>query len=413
MSDSNTKNLKLKIIQDHLELTSGNVLLCSNDSVDIDLLSNENLQVFPSTNQSISDHIDNLLLTKTFHKDLSKYNQKFGTIIIHNLLEQIKYPELFLQNLVSILDGKGTIICSISNFFHITNIINLLVGNLYNEFFSPTRFYDLDKFLFFLNENNMHVTKVFRIKEEFLPQQTNLDEIVIPSKLIDIIQKIPDYDTLQYIFMINKGKSIPNENLEFASQFPKNYLLPKLQEFFEKFSELEKSIADKNEIIHGLENSIKDITGHTGSALAKKDKVIAGYADSMKEQKTYTGSALAKKDKVIVGYADSIKEQKAYTGSALAKKDKVIAGYKNSIKEQKAYTELALAKKDKVIAGYEDSIKEQKTLIAGYRNSIKEQKTLIAGYRNSIKEQQEFIKNLDEHIRNLESKLKKFAFWKK
>ena len=107
----------------------------------------------------------------------------------------------------------------------------------------------------------MHITKLFRIKEEFLPEKTDLDVTIIPSKLVDIIQKISDYNTSQYVLMIGKGKTISSENLEFASQFPKNYLLPKLQELFEKFSELEKSVSDKDKLIQGFEESIKEMIG--------------------------------------------------------------------------------------------------------------------------------------------------------
>ena len=58
-------NVELKTIQQHLESVSGNVLLCSNDSKTIDLISSENLQVLSNSDKTISDHIDNLLLTNT------------------------------------------------------------------------------------------------------------------------------------------------------------------------------------------------------------------------------------------------------------------------------------------------------------------------------------------------------------
>ena len=161
MTDSNTnKNSEIQIIQEHLDHASGNVLLCSDNSDMINSLSNENLQVLSNTSHSLSVHIDNLLLTNTFHNELSKFDQKFSTIIIDNLLERINYPELFLRNLTSILDDEGVIICSTSNFFHITNIINLLIGNILHNEFNNTRIDTLEKFLQFLNQNNLHVTKV-------------------------------------------------------------------------------------------------------------------------------------------------------------------------------------------------------------------------------------------------------------
>jgi len=44
---------------------------------------------------------------------------------------------------------------------------------------------------------------------------------------------------------------------------------------------------------------------------------------------------------------------------------------------------------------------------------LSKKERLIEGYENSIKEQKEYIESLNEHIRQLESSLKKFKFWKK
>ena len=288
MSNSNmSKKSELEIIQQHLESVSGNALLISNDSKLINSISSDNLQVLSNPDKIVSDHIDTLLSTNTLEENISKENKKFDTIIIHDLFEQVKNPELFAQHLNSVLNHNGTIICSISNFSHINNTVNLLIGNIDNTFFSTSRFYDLNNFLLFLNENNMHTTKLSRIKQEFSSESMNLDDLFIPSQLIDMYQKIPDHDVAQYVFLIGKGKSVSSESLDFSSQFPKNYLLPKLQEFFEKFTEFENSIA-------------------------KKDKVIEGYEESIQEQKEYTELALSKKDKVIQGHEESIKEQEDY-----------------------------------------------------------------------------------------------------
>ena len=375
-------NVELKIIQHHLESVSGNVLLCSNDSnvINFHLISSENLQVLSNSDKTISDHIDNLLLTNSLEE-----NKKFDTIIIHDLFEQIKNPELFIQHLNSVLNDNGTIICSISNFSHINNILNLLIGNVDNNFFNTSRFYDLNNFLLFLNKNNMHTTKLTRVKQDFSSESMNLDDTLIPSQLIEMYQQIPDHDVTQYVFMIGKGKSVSSESLNFSSQFPKNYLLPKLQEFFEKFTEFKDALAKKDKVIEGLENSIKDITGYSGSALSKKDEVIEGYEKSIQDLTSNAVPALAKKDKVIEGLENSIKDITGYSGSALSKKDKVIEGLENSIDEQNTYIETALSKKDKVIEGLENSITEQK----------------------------DYIKNLKTHNEQLESQLKKFKFWRR
>ena len=275
-------NVELKIIQQHLESVSGNVLLCSNDSKTIDLISSENLQVLSNSDKTISDHIDNLLLTNSLEE-----NKKFDTIIIHDLFEQIKNPELFIQHLNSVLNDNGTIICSISNFSHINNILNLLIGNVDNNFFNTSRFYDLNNFLLFLNQSNMHTTKLTRVKQEFSSKPMKLDDTLIPLQLIEMYKKIPDHNVTQYVFMIGKGKSVSSETLDFSSQFPKNYLLPKLQEFFEKFTEFEKSIIKKDKIIQGHEKSIQEQKDYIESALSEKDKIIQGHENSIQEQKDY------------------------------------------------------------------------------------------------------------------------------
>jgi hypothetical protein len=368
--------VELKIIQQHLESVSGNVLLCSNDSKIIDLISSENLQVLSNSDKTISDHIDNLLLTNSFEE-----NKKFDTIIIHDLFEQIKNPELFIRHLDSVLNDNGTIICSISNFSHINNVFNLLIGNIDNNFFNTSRFYDLNNFLLFLNENNMHTTKLTRVKQEFSSESMNLDDSFIPSQLIEMYQQIPDHDVTQYVFMIGKGKSVSSETLDFSTQFPKNYLLPKLQEFFEKFTEFKDALSKKDKVIEGLENSIQDITGYSGSALSKKDKVIEGYEKSIQDLTSDAVPALAKKDKVIEGLENSINQYKTYTGTALAKKDTVIQGYEESLKI--------------------------------YEKTFKKQEEIIQGHEESIKEQRVHLQNLKKHNNQLESQLKKFKFWKR
>ena len=83
--------------------------------------------------------------------------------------------------------------------------------------------------------------------------------------------------------MIGKGKSVSSETLNFSSQFPKNYLLPKLQEFFEKFTEFENAIIKKDKVIQGFEESIKEQKDYTGTALNKKDELIQGYESSIEQ----------------------------------------------------------------------------------------------------------------------------------
>ena len=162
-----------------------------------------------------------------------------------------------------------------------------MIGNIENTFFNTSRFYDLNNFLLFLNQSNMHTTKLSRIKQEFSSESMNLDDTLIPSQLIEMYQQIPDHDVTQYVFMIGKGKSVSSETLDFSSQFPKNYLLPKLQEFFEKFTEFEKSIIKKDKIIQGHEKSIQEQKDYIELALSEKDKIIQGHENSIQEQKDY------------------------------------------------------------------------------------------------------------------------------
>jgi len=275
---------ELEIIQEYLDNVSGNALLISNDSNLINLISSDNLQVLSNPDKTISDHVDNLLLTNTLGENISKENKKFDTIIVRDLFEQIKNPELLVTHLNSVLNDSGTLICSISNFSHINNSINLLIGNIDDNFFNTSRFYDLNNFLLFLNENNMHTTKLSRITQEFSSESMNLDDTLIPSQLIEMYQTTADHDVIQYVFMIGKGKSVSSESLNFSSQFPKNYLLPKLQEFFEKFTEFENSVIKKDKVIQGFEESIKEQKDYVKTSLQEhKDYVKT----SLQEQKDY------------------------------------------------------------------------------------------------------------------------------
>ena len=199
-----------------------------------------------------------MLLTNTLSENISKDDTKFDAIIIHDLFEHLKNPQLFLQHLNSILNDNGTIICCVSNFSHINNILNLLIGNIHNNFSNTSRFYDLNNFLLFLNKNNMHVTKLSRIKQEFSSESMNLDDHFIPSQIIEMYQNIPDHDVVQYVFMIGKGKSVSSESMNFSSQFPKNYLLPKLQEFFDTLIDYKSGLVILNKANEGLEKSIKE-----------------------------------------------------------------------------------------------------------------------------------------------------------
>jgi chromosome segregation ATPase len=212
-----------------------------------------------------------------------------------------------------------------------------------------------------------------------------------------MIEKISDSDTLKYIFMIGEGKTVSTENFEFISQFPKNYLLPKLKEFFEKFSELGDKLEQQKKYTESLVKEIDSMTD--GRSLTEKEKLIEGYKKSVVEQKEYTGIALSEKEKLIEGYKKSVVEQKEYTGQALTAKEKLIEGYKKSIVEQKEYTGQALTAKEKLIRGHEDSIQKLKKIIQGHEASIKEQK--------------DYIENLEKNIHDLESRLAKLAFWKK
>ena len=259
MTNSNiSSKIQLEIIQQHLEFFPGNTLLFSNDSEFSNSISSDNLQVLSNPDKTISDHVDNLLLTNSLEENISKENKKFDTIIIGNLFEQIKNPKSFLQHLDSVLNDNGAIVCSISNFSHINNIFNLLIGNIGNTFFNTTRFYDLNNFLLFLNQSNMHTTKLVRVKQEFSSESMNLDDTLIPSQLVEMYKKIPDHDVAQYVFIIGKGKSVSSETLDFSVQFPKNYLLPKLQEFFEKYNEFKLALTEKDKVIEGLENSLEE-----------------------------------------------------------------------------------------------------------------------------------------------------------
>ena len=161
--------------------------------------------------------------------------------------------------------------------------------------------------------------------------------------------------------MISEGKIVSTKNFEFVSKFPKNYLLGKLKEVFEKVTELEDKLEQQKKYTESLVKEIDSMTD--GQTISEKEKLIKGYRGSLSE-----------KEGLIEGYRKSVEEQKQYTAHSLTEKEKLIKGYKDSIKKQ-----------EKIIKGHEDSIKELK----------------------------DYIVNLEKNVHDLESRLGKLAFWKK
>ena len=124
--------------------------------------------------------------------------------------------------------------------------------------------------------------------------------------------------------MISEGKIVSTKNFEFVSKFPKNYLLGKLKEVFEKVTELEDKLEQQKKYTESLVKEIDSMTD--GQTISEKEELIAGYRNSIDEQKNSTERSLSEKEKIIKGYEDSIKKQ-----------EKIIKGHEDSIKELKDY----------------------------------------------------------------------------
>ncbi len=119
----------------------------------------------------------------------------------------------------------------------------------------------------------------------------------------------------------------------------------------------------------------------TAQVVADKDELIGGLELGVAEQKAYTAQVIADKDELIDGLELGVAEQKAYTAQVIADKDELIGGLELGAAEQKAYTAQVIADKD---AYFERIVGERDAEIARLQAATSAQAEVMARQENEL-----------------------------
>ena len=226
-----------------------------------------------------SENIDSLNTKKLFG------NEKFDVIIIDKILESLKNPTKILQQLQNLLENNGFFVCVVHNFLFAPNRINFLDGDL-NSQRSNTNLglYTLDTFLLLLDNANLKITQVNRIKQKSnVFSNSTLNYLTYSNNLIDAVLQDPESDTISYVLKVERGQTVPAKVRQYLLEtFPKNIVSDGLNS---KNEFTKKSITAKDEMVAGLETTINDKDKFIEKVISAKDEMIAGLEKSIDENK--------------------------------------------------------------------------------------------------------------------------------
>ena len=232
-----------------------------------------------------SENVDSLNTKKLFG------NEKFDAIVIDKILESLENPTKILQQLQNLLENNGFFVCVVHNFLFAPNRINFLNGNL--DFQSSSinlNLYTLDTFLLLLDNANLKITQVNRIKQKSnVFSNSTLNYLTYSNNLIDAVLQDPESDTISYVLKVERGQTVPAKVRQYLLEtFPKNIVsdgLNSKNEFTyktrsDKDKFLEKVIAEKDGF---LEKVIAEKDEFLEKVIAAKDEMIAGLEKSIDE----------------------------------------------------------------------------------------------------------------------------------
>jgi len=314
-----------------------------------------------------SENVDSLNTKKLFG------NEKFDAIVIDKILESLENPTKILQQLQNLLENNGFFVCVVPNFLFAPNRINFLDGDL-NSQRSNTNLglYTLDTFLLLLDNANLKITQVNRIKQKSnVFSNSTLNYLTYSNNLIDAVLQDPESDTISYVLKVELGQTVPAKVRQYLLEtFPKNIVsdgLNSKNEFTyktrsDKDKFLEKVIAEKDGF---LEKVIAEKDGFLGNVIAAKDEMIAGLERSIDEN--------------FAHYEHVKNDKDEFLEKVIAAKDEMIAGLERSIDENFAHYEHVKKDKDEMIAGLETTISDKdeflEKVIEDYKLDIKKIKS--------------------------------------
>jgi hypothetical protein len=226
----------------------------------------------PKFNLTRIDYFDKLSAEKSWTNELLNLENNFDLIILDDLLEYVKNPELLLENLSNYLSDDGYVVATIKNFFYSENIYKILSGIMPQISLNS---YDLDSFNLFLNQSNFIIFELIRNQSIFnFSSNSNLNIFNFPNPIIESLKKNPEFEVTSYTIKIRKNLSTDIQAKKWIFDFPKNYFLDDLKNKFNYYSSIETAIPDKDNVISGLENSLKETKSYYENYIKVKDKII-------------------------------------------------------------------------------------------------------------------------------------------
>ena len=305
-------------------------------------------------------------------------DEKFDVIIIDKILESLENPTKILQQLQNLLENNGFFVCVVPNFLFAPNRINFLNGNLdFQRSSTNLNLYTLDTFLLLLDNANLKITQVNRIKQKSnVFSNSTLNYLTYSNNLIDAILQDPESDTISYVLKVELGQTVPAKVRQYLLEtFPKNIVSNDLNS---KNEFTYKTRSDKDKF---LEKVIAEKDGFLEKVIAEKDEFL--------------GNVIAAKDEMIAGLEKSIDENFAH--------------YEHVKKDKDEFLEKVIATKDEMIAGLERSIDEN---FAHYEHVKKDKDKMIAGLETTINDKDEFLEKVIEDYKLDIKKIKSSKAWK-
>ena len=343
-------------------------------------------QLHPSTKTSFDKN--NLL--NEFEQLISEYKEKkFDIVFLGNNLITIMDPQKFLEKLHSILNSNANVICIVPNFSHGLTRLDLLNGNIKHEsdsIIAHQNTFTLESAVRLFKQTNYDIKQLYRKKGEIIPKNSHLGNYEFPKELLDSILSDFESSVLEYFIQFSPSKNQNSKINDYVYDFSRNQVTEKLKEEIENYTNkidelqyltnfLKNSIKTKDEVIKGLQNSVKEQEEMIDTSSQEKQKVIDGLQSSVKELEEMIETSSKEKQKVIDGLQDSSQE-----------KQEMIDGLQDSVKEQQEMIETSSQEKQKVIDGLQDSSQEKQEMI---ETSSKEKQKVIDGLLNSVTHHQE------------------------
>ena len=157
---------------------------------------------------------ESMLIGDIEEMDLSRdlKDSYFDAIVLGDILEHLKDPELVLEKIKKFLKPEGYLVISIPNGCHGDIIINLLYGDfrytsmgLHDE--THLRFFGLKNILDIFNGHGYIVTNIGRVRTPVGLTELKVDQDKVPGELLSFIKSIPDSDVYQYVFTAVPGNA--------------------------------------------------------------------------------------------------------------------------------------------------------------------------------------------------------------